>query len=711
MSTAETPAPSFLNILRTQRHQLAIGLVVAGVILGSLSVWWGIWGFGRSAASVPAKSEGKLLPDEPPAADAAKADDGKALKSPDYRIAAVWAGAMAVLAFMSATWLFTRPPDPISPTTSARIEVLTFGGVAGLITTLCGAFLGYFWHQSLKMWVGGGDAREAKWVLYAAAIFMGGLLLMFASLQLARSEQRTNAMLRRILYGFNSVFVGLLLLIVLIAANVVSFMWVPTTLATNDTAFTGLAEPSKRLIQSLDRPVHVYLILHEHQTVPVGRGLSYDTMYADCRGLLTECEDQSKHFHATFLSPTFDEKRVEELFDRLKIKKEDQELGMVIAVGDNEEAFSFVRAAEVIDVDQGRNLVFQGENKLMTELMYLIDDRAKQKVYFTQQRGELTVDAGESGEKSCSAMVQYLRDRKMSVEPLTFDEAKPAVPEDAAVVVVAGLRRTLAPDDPMLVALREYLRRPNSPGKLILFLPAFRNTEGKVSPTGLEGLLADYGIAVDAEHRLVLRPGQYRLPSDYVVVAPLARIDPDLARVVGLSEMAFRDARPVRPVPSQPSGQFRVTPLFGTKVFTWVESDFSVSIPLRWEELKADATGQKLREKQYTPGPVPVAAAAVETVQGEKPKSRPRLIVFGSDTFLQDQSPIPAGTEEYRQLLFSGCIDWLRERDAGIGIAPRKVGVFTLEKPIDWPSQLVLFALLTSGIAALGIGVWLSRRR
>ena len=56
-------------------------------------------------------------------------------------------------------------------------------------------------------------------------------------------------------------------------------------------------------------------------------------------------------------------------------------------------------------------------------------------------------------------------------------------------------------------------------------------------------------------------------------------------------------------------------------------------------------------------------------------------------------------------------MDWLRERDASIGIKPRKVGTFALEKPIDWPAQAVLLALVTMGITVLGVGVWLSRRR
>jgi gliding motility-associatede transport system auxiliary component len=691
------------------RRQVAIGLAVAGVILAALSIWWGVWGFARSETA-PAKAEGKLLPEEaekPPE----PAEANKPKKSPDYQIAAVWAGSVALLCLLCAGWVYTQPADPANPITSARVEALTFGGTVGLLTALCGAFLGYRWHQSLVMWVGSGDRREAKWVLYAAAVFVAGLLIMFFSLQLARSEQRTNAMLRRILYGFNSVFVGLLLLLVLIAINVVSFLKVPNTLVTNDTAFTALADESKRFLHALDRPVHVYLIMPEGYSESLGRGLTYDNLYADCRGLLAQCEDESRQFHWTYLSPAFDKERIAALMDRLKVKEADRDqLGMLAAVGENEEVHSFIRATELIDVDQsGRSLVFQGENKLLTELMYLTDARAKEKVYFTQDHGELTIEPGGEREKSANGVVQFLRDRKMTVEPLTFDAPNAKVPDDAAVVVVAGLRRTLAPDSVMLTALRDYLRRPNKPGKLLLCLPAFRDPAGKVAATGLEGLLAEFGVEVTPDRRILAVPRQLNLAPEYVLAVPFARLDPELARVVGETPQVFRDARPVRASQGPPGIPVRASNLFGTAIVTWQEADWRGADVL-FSELRNNPDLQ--REKQLSQRAVPVAVAVVEsTTGGDKPTQKPRMIVFGSDTFLQDAAPALSGAEEFRQQLFSDSIDWLREREASIGIPPRKLGMFALDKPIDWPTQVVLLVMVTIGVTALGVGVWLSRRR
>lgn len=724
MSTQAAPPPSPLAVLVANRQQVAIGLAVAGVVLAALAVWWGVWGFARSAApAADTTAEGKLL-EEPAKTDEAKADEGKPRKSPDYKVACVWAAAVAALCLLCAAYVFTQPADPSAPMAGARKEVLVFGGVVGLLTALAGAFLGYRWHPSLTRWVTGGDRSEAQWVLYAACIFLAGLILMFASLQLARTEQRTNAPLRRVLYGFNSVFVGLLVLLVLVALNVVSFLKVPGTLVTNDTAFTSLSDESKRFLQSLDRPVHVYLVMPENYQVALGGRVPYDSLYADCRGLLSQCEDESGNFHAAYLSPAFDRERITALMGRLKVKEEDRKFGLFATAGEGEESYAFLPAEDLIEIERGMP-VFQGESRLMTELMYLTDTRAKEKVYFTAGHGELKIDSLGGDEPSAANVVRFLRDRKMTVEALAIKDtdAGAKVPDDAGVVVVAGPRTTIPADSALLAALREYLQRPNKPGKLLAFLPAFQGTDRSVAPTGLEGLLRDFGVDLAANKRLVTIPDSLpaRDNNGRTVFAPpqfiqattfRIQIEP-LARAFGRVQLPLEDARPVRP--GAPGGPFRASPLLGTVVLTWTEESFATRPQDTLERLVRAAKEKDPSveaEKQVSERGVPVAVAVTEPpAPGGKGAPRPRAIVFGSDTLIQDHSPIQIGGEEYRQQLASDCIDWLRERDTAVGIKPRNLGTFVLEKPIDWPSQVALLALVAVGVASLGIGVWLSRRR
>jgi hypothetical protein len=725
MSTQQPPASTLLSALVIKRQQVAIGLAFAGVILAALAIWFGVWGFARSAerSAAPA-TPGKLIPEEVERPKEEPGKDAGKQRSPDYQVACIWAGGLALLTLLSALWVFTQPVDPAAPEAAARKELLAFGGTAGFLTVMAGIFLGYRWHQSLVLWIGGGDTREAKWVLYAAAIFLAGLLIMFVSLQLARTEQRANAALRRVLYGFNTAFVGLLLLLVLIVLNVALFVKMPKTLVVNDSAFTGLSEESRHFLRALDRPVHAYLILPENHAVSIGRIVNYTSLYSDCRGLLSQCEDETRNFKAVYLSPSFDSVRIATLMQRLNVREADRDqLGMLITVGEDEAAYTFIPALDLVDVDQG-SVVFQGENKLMTELMFLSDARGKEKVYFTQGHGELTIEPGSDPARSASEIVRYLRDRKMTVETLDFTGPDAKVPDDAALVVIAGPQRPFTEDDPVLTALRAYVRRTDRPGKVLAFLPATRADDGSVAPSGLETLMSQLGADIDSSHRLVTAQNQIQLadrrfmPQDHVAVGAFPRIDISLGRAIGKYPLFLQNAREVKPAEPMPGVQRKVTPLFGTAagMVTWKEDGFRENLITAWNNIRTDPGGVRgqiaARKQLKFRDSFPVAVASVESSgKGDKAAERPRAIVFGSDSILIDQPQVPAGIEEVRHQLVSDCVDWLRERDTTIGVAPRKLPVFILEKPVDWSSQLVLLLMIAMGIAVVGGGVWLSRRR
>lgn len=720
MSTQETTRSSFFTTLVTNRQQVAIGLGVVGVVLAGIAIWWGTWGFARSSEKADSKptTPGEITPKELEKPAEKEKGDAKATHSPDYQIGCIWAGGVALLSLLSALWVFTQPIDAAAPEAAARKELLTFGGTAGFLTVMAGAFLGYRWHQSLVMWVGSGDTREAKWVFYAAAIFLAGLLIMFASLQLARTEQRTNAALRRVLYGFNSVFVGLLVLLVLIVINVIVFVKVPTTLVTTESAFTELNEESKKFLRSIDQPVKVYLILPESYTVPLAGEFAYTSLYTDCRGFLSQCEEQNRNFKAEYLSPSFDNVRIANLMAKLNMREgERDELGMLVTVGEDEAAYVFIPAKELLEVSRRQNglmFTFQGENRLMTELNYLLDARSKEKVYFTKGHGELAIEPGQEPARSASEIVRYLRDRKMTVESLDLGEPDAKIPDDAAVIVVAGPRQTFPEDKVNL--LRAFVRRADRPGKLLLFLPAFRGVDGKVAPSGLEGLARELGVDVDASHRIVSRPqqvqitGRLYMPQDCVLVASFPRIEGSLAKTFAKSQLIFQDAREVRPIESAPGSPRRVIPILGTGLVTWREDNYRENLLAAWAKFADDKNLRQ--EKQLREHAFMMAVAVLETSrEGEKTIEKPRAMVFGSESILIDQPPVPNGVEEVRQQIVSDSLDWLRERQSSMGVSPKKLPVFLLEKKVEWSSQFVLLLMIGMGIAVVGGGVWLSRRR
>jgi ABC-type uncharacterized transport system len=550
-------------------------------------------------------------------------------------------------------------------------------------------------------------------------------------LQLARAEERTNFVLRRMLYGFNSVFLGLLLFMVLLVVNVLSFFKVPSTLVTTDSAFTELTEPSKTFLHSLDQPVKVYLMLPEKYQEPVQTRqgvMPYERLYADCRGLLSQCEDQSRNFHAEYLSPGLDSKRIATVLARLNVKVDEREkepFGMLIAVGENEEAVTFINSGDLIEtVPIGRGsemLVFQGENKLMTELSYLTDKRSKEVIYFTQDNQELTIEAASA--RSAGGVVQYLREKHLNVQALHLDSKEPKIPDDAAVVVVAGPQTTLAQDSPTMKALREYMR-PSAPGarpgKLLAYLPAFPDpTTGKVAPTGLEPLLTQFGVQVSTDRRLVGIPGQHpagggrSVPPDIAYCQIPNDLRLSLGKTLSISPLLIKNARPVR---GTTGPEFRTHVLLGTPTGAvyWQEADWRTRAQVALQEMASDATGKLAEEKQLGRASVPVAIAVTQPPPpgpDSKGGEKPRMLVFGGDSPVLDRGDEIAVPLEYRQLVFSDCVDWLREREGGLGIPPRKAPTYTIGKPPDWLSLFTLLAMMMVGIVGAGLGVWLSRRR
>jgi len=721
-----TPTRDPFPFLVTARKPTAVALGALAVVFAIAAVWWGVWGLGAYRGLADADAGKDAVKTKPAVPDEFKLPDDKAAddkaRSADYLPAGVWAGLMALLCAGGAFWV-GRPAEAGAPAVNTRAEVLAFGAAAGLVTAMLGFVLAVGWSSSLTQWLNKGAAGEAKWVLISQGIFFAGLTAMFVSTQLGRAEQRGNVLLRRLMHGFNAVFQGVLILYVLVGLNILVSFKVPATLVTNDSAFAELTPESKKLLRSLDRPVHAYLIMSERQLVDMGR-IKYENLYPDTRGLLGQSEDESPNFRATFLSPALDKLKINALYDELNLKDRDQ-AGILLVLGENRDVTSFIPADTLVDVvrvEAGAQVVFQGESKLMSELAYLTDSRSKMVVYFTQDHGELAFETGGEAGRTMAGVVNFLKARKINAEALKLDLAKPAIPENAALVVIAGPRQTIQPTAPLLKALGEYLK-PSAPdvkpGKLLAFLPAFRGLDGKVAPSGLEGMLAEAGIQMDGAARLVTIPDAVAvkgaaLPPDFLFAQAFNSPHP-LVNTLAQGELLLKDCRPMRAA-DQPNPALRVTRLLGTpRSFpTWREGDYAAPVAVAWETMRADRTGGLARQKQFSQAPQALAFAVSAVLPGgspDKPAEQPRMVVFASDTVVADNAAFGVVPPEFQQQIVSDSADWLREREASIGVKPRTVPLYRLPAPIELASKMTLLGMITVGLAGLGVAVWYSRRR
>src|SRR5262249_11010304 len=143
------------------------------------------------------------------------------------------------------------------------------------------------------------------------------------------------------------------------------------------------------------------------------------------------------------------------------------------------EAFTFIKRDELyqqpnrMDPEEGsRGATFKGEDALTSALIFLQQGKTEPVVYFTQGEGELNLFGALERAKPART-AQSMRDRleqahyKVKGLRLEANAAKQddgrvvvaeAVPDDAAVVVVAGPRQEFTPK--AADALRKYMTVP-----------------------------------------------------------------------------------------------------------------------------------------------------------------------------------------------------------------------------------------------------------
>src|SRR5205085_2492238 len=127
----------------------------------------------------------------------------------------------------------------------------------GLGLVLVSASLTYHWWGHIT---GGMKTLQGKegWRVWVVVIaLLGGLALMFVSVQLGRAEERSNPMLRRLVYGYNAVLTGVLVLAILVVANVLVSVHFSTPYDWTSQSIYSLSSRSENLLENLQKPTKV----------------------------------------------------------------------------------------------------------------------------------------------------------------------------------------------------------------------------------------------------------------------------------------------------------------------------------------------------------------------------------------------------------------------------------------------------------------------
>ena len=578
-----------------------------------------------------------------------------------------------------------------------------------LLGTGIGVFIYYNAWTPLIAWLREGT-RDSLWkVALAFGLVLVGTLVTIIGLQWARQYERTDPVLRRVIYGFNVYVQMLLLCWVLAIINLGIGIFFPNFLDTTEGSFYSLSDKTQEYIAQLDRPVHVYVVMPEGSET-----------YSNTRTMLEQMHELNpKYFTFEEVSPSLNRGRIAELSKEFPALTD---LGLIVKYGEGKETYSFIPATELenqeFDFSSGRQKQrqFNGEVRLMQELYYLSGGKKKPVIYFTQGYGEAGLLAG--GPTGLGTIRQKLTQANYQVRPLDLADQQTKVPDDADVVVVVGPKRPMVN---ALPALKEYMDGTARKGKMVVLLgPTPAGDGNTMRQVGLEDWLrTNWSVDITNEQILTFAlptaqgwvldrsfPRVLLTPTDEAIAA-----HHPLAQNFQNQLVPWYFVREVKPQASKPT--LHAEAIMGSVGRVWTENDLKEPDKQRqmFIQLAQNPDLQKQRVKQESlPAVVTVAESSADPHSFARSDhgQTPRLVVIGCSDMVTDQFN-PGDTEVD---FLRGSIDWCRERYSDIGIQPKAHQNYTLPRTAKWYRLLWIPALvMILAMGGLGLVVWNIRRR
>ena len=523
-----------------------------------------------------------------------------------------------------------------------------------------------------------------NWGRVPLALLISGIAIV--GLWLVWQSQQSNWWGRRSTQaGTNALVATMSVLAILGFINFLGARYHLRTDLTETQLFT-IAPQSRELVRSLKQPVKVWVFDGTQNPLD--------------RELLENYQRQSSKFKFEYVDPQAKPGLAEKfgVKDQGAVYLESQDKRQLVQVVNESDRLSEAR---------------------LTNRLQQITGSTQPQVYFLQGHGEHQLAPGEG---AISQAVQALGDKSYTTLPLDLAQ-KSSVPQDAAVVVVAGSKRALF--DSEVTALRDYLNRG---GNLLLMIDP--NTEPK-----LDSLLAEWGIKLD--NRLAVDvAGIEALGPAVPVVTEYGKhpITKDFGNGISFYPLA-------RAVDTNPVAGVEATPLLLTKPYpkTWAESDqkseklefhegrdrkgpLTLGVALRRKLTKISNPSptvsptptaspvQTFRRNVSSPTPTalptpkPTALPKIQT-----PPTESRMVVLGNSDFATDS----LFGQQLNGDVFLNSVTWLSQQDQQpLSIRPkepknRRINLTTAQASLLVLSSLLVLPLV--GFTAASI-LWWKRR-
>jgi hypothetical protein len=638
-----------------------------------------------------------------------------------------WLTLLSVVALAVALVNLLYNPAKVSPGEKLRLVLVLLGGLLGICTAAYGFLLPFTEYSSV---FGGGFTEWRKnpgAIFWTVLPFLGGLMVAFFSLLLTSGLERSSATARRVLYGYNAVLAGVLLLFICLLLNVLPYsgVWPFNVLSkTADWTSTGLyslSQATKERLATLNEPVKVYVILP-----------GIDQINSEVETLMHNLREQTNQISWESLSPQGNLKKVDDLASKYQLT---DPMGLLVVYGkEGQQTHEFIPRKDLYEdtsTQDSPRFAFKGEGAFTKALTYLSEGKTKSVVYFTQGNGEL-----EFGDRSTTRpdvgmgeVVDRLGKGNYDVKSLTFDAAKPKVPDDADIVVVARPKTEMPAA--VVNALRAFAAGDGKKkGKLFILMDVVPMRDGKMARTGLEPLLAEYGVQV-GDDRLIAVAN--RNPLDLSTITNPRGNNP-IARAFypqggfGVVPFRFTDARSVTPLPANPNAPSKSNAetlmLAPPNQYIVAEPNLAADPDVVAGQLRelAQQNEDKFVEKILRQAPsVAVTVSDNKNVPPQIPghdfmkggEAKPLMVVFGDASWISNTAIASRnGADNYD--LFVSCVNWLRERpDIGVQAVDDKTRAqYRLPENISATRLLIMpVMLLLVTVMCLGTGIWIVRRR
>lgn len=325
---------------------------------------------------------------------------------------------------------------------------------------------------------------------------------------------------------------------------------------------------------------------------------------------------------------------------------------------------------------------FYGEEAINGALMRLIH-RQRRKVYFTQDKGELTLLPGRGRASGMAAVRHELEASGFEVEELALSSLE-EIPGDCELLVIAGPEEAYSENE--LDAIERYLSRD---GRLFVSLGQKR--------TGLETLLGKWGVEVGSGKISMRHLSDGTKLDTYWVAAGTFHPTHPITKPFGSARFEARLFMPRALKAAGAAQKLETVQLLGT-------GRSKDDVKYLYEE-------GEVKDVRHRDGGVAIATATWQPPLERPPpgwqQRKVRLVVVGSSSFLRDperHARVRGGFLSFSHRdLFMNCVHWLMGEERQAAVDSKKME----DRMIKTSPGIRIFLILSSVVIFPGVFVLL----